>query len=740
MIGESMPPCGPARHPQNPSMVTRIQMLFSIGVIFIAACLSYSNLITRNPQGDFTHMIKWDLVDFGYPVAIFNSDCLRDSVFPLWNPYIYGGKPHVSNPQVCLFHPLNLLLAILKGYSLELLQVQLFVTFFIAGVFMYCCLRSFCLSVAASLVGAISFLGCGFFVGNAEHFTLVNTLAVFPLALATVNKLIESPGRLTCCRGALVIPILAVCGYPSMLVLSLCMLFIFGIVKIWLVDRGLRRGLMAKETLYLVAFFAMGTAAAAFLLIPAFENAFLSVRSSGAPIESIRANSLPPRYLLSMPYPFVALWQFTPIRTEITLRNCSIGLLGFFLAVYHLVYSTSRLRFAFLPLLLINLMMMLGTNIPAYNALIEYVPGIKHVRHPALDFRAFFLFFMCLLAGFGAQDIMRAGKDLFRKSIPLFAVYLVPALVAHAYIKTHYGVNLAASVITSSPFMLLSVSLLFVTLLLGSRMRGQWLCIFMVSLCIIDVSYWVRTNFTTVADPADHEQWARVKMMEGTRSRCVHAHADFKRRSDRYPVSIEANYAMILKYFTDSGYDPLILKYYDELVKSPNSKMITDNFRIMPLCAARLLPDERSVVSAINSGADVGTIALINRKDIQDRHLLEKIENLRGKSRQRFAGTIVDYEPNVISYDIETDTPCIVLFNEIYYPGWRLRCNGEDLPLFRVNHAFRATYLESGKYHLTMSFFPDSLKAGIVLSAIAGACIFMGLLTRPKRTPIACPP
>ena len=92
----------------------------------------------------------------------------------------------------------------------------------------------------------------------------------------------------------------------------------------------------------------------------------------------------------------------------------------------------------------------------------------------------------------------------------------------------------------------------------------------------------------------------------------------------------------------------------------------------------------------------------------------------------------------MISYDIETDIPCIVLFNEIYYQGWRLRCKGEDLPLFRANHAFRATYLESGKYHLTMSFFPDSLKAGIALSAIAGAFIFMGLLTRPKRIPTAC--
>jgi hypothetical protein len=168
--------------------------------------------------------------------------------------------------------------------------------------------------------------------------------------------------------------------------------------------------------------------------------------------------------------------------------------------------------------------------------------------------------------------------------------------------------------------------------------------------------------------------------------------------------------------------------------------MITDNFRIMPLCAARLLPDEHSVASAINSGADLGTIALINMKDIHDKHLLEKIEDLRGPPPQRFAGKIVDYAPNAISYYIETDTPCIVVFNEIYYPGWRLRCNGEDLPLFRANHAFRATYLEPGKYHLTMSFFPDSLKAGIVLSAIAGAFIFMGLLTRPKRIPTAGPP
>lgn len=695
-------------------------------ILLIATFCCYSDLITSDGAGNFTHMIKWDIFDFTYPILIFNSDCIRSLIFPFWNPYVFGGIPHASNPLVYLFHPIFLAVILLKGYSLQMLQVQVFLTFFIAGINMYICLKNFSLSTIASLIGAVIFLGCGFFVGNTEHFQHINVMAFFPLALMLVNRLINRPGLFNMSLGALAISLLAFGGYPSMLTNSLYVLFMFGMLKIFFIDKNLQREVILRKTAFLVSFFALGICASSILLIPAFQNALLSVRAQGAPLESIKTNSLPFAYLTDMWFPFLAHKSLPGTSLDITLRNCVIGLTGLFFCLHYLIFNRSRLKWSLLICLSVTLILALGTNTPLYPPIIKFIPFMKHIRHPALDHRAFFLFFSCLLAGLGANDILGSGKAAFKRSLISLLILVLTALSAAVYLKEKYGTDVAGLMIKEYPFTLLILLFLPAIALLTRAPYKKFTGAALLVFCIIDMSCWVRTNFFTVASPASNSSWEYIKNLESGRNRRVDNNNEFKRRSAaRYPISIEDNFAQVLKYFTDGGNIPIMLKYYDEVIKSPNRKIITEDFRALPIYEVRLLPDEKEVLSGMNnSGTDLKKTALVNEKDINNAALSDKLKNLYLKEPGDFSSKITHYDPNRVEYEIKASSPALVFFNEVYYPGWRLYSKGKRLDLFRINHAFRGAYLDPGEYNLRMVFSPGSFKLGLLLSLISFLFIF----------------
>lgn len=679
-------------------------------------------------------MLKWDFFDFVYPMAVFVSDSMRNFIFPLWNPYIYGGMPCVSDPQTYLFNPINLLCILLKGYSLELLQFQIFFIFFIAGINMYFCLKGFSLSKTASLVGAISFLGCGLFVGNTEHFSHISTLAFLPLSFLSLNKVLNMPNVYNLSLGALTVALLAFSGYPTMFVVCIYVLFLFGALKIFYIDQTSQRDIIFKKILYLFFFITLGLSISALMLIPVFENAMLSMRSIGLSLTQIAPNSLPIGYFGSMWFPFLALENFSSNYLEITLTNCSIGIIGFFFAIYYFIFNKTRFRNSLFLLLSLSAIMILGTHTPVYNPIIQLIPLIKHIRHPALDYRAIFLFFLSIAAGCGVHDMLQCEESIFKKSSATFVLFIFTALGIICYIKYTYNFDVLPLMVKYHLFWLVSISCLMIIVFLAKSASLRFLSVVIVVFCIIDVSHWVKVNFFTVADPVENDKWEYIKKMEQTRNMRVDNNIIFKRKeAEKYPIFLNDNFNMVSKHFTSGGYDPMILKHYDEIFKSPSGKIITEDFRIMPIYETRLLSDEESVLTHINSGIDLHRIALINEKDIRNRTLLERLKNLSPKENNNFSAKIIHYDPNSIHYLIKVQVPTLIFFNEIYYSGWHLFSNKGKPHLFRLNHAFRGTYLEPGDYNLKMIFFPLSFKIGLIISVSGFLFIFFSIIMlRPR--------
>ena len=87
--------------------------------------------------------------------------------------------------------------------------------------------------------------------------------------------------------------------------------------------------------------------------------------------------------------------------------------------------------------------------------------------------------------------------------------------------------------------------------------------------------------------------------------------------------------------------------------------------------------------------------------------------------------TLFNYQPNELEYEVESTTGGVVVFSEIYYPGWTATLDGQPLQLGRVNYVLRAAYVPSGKHVFHMEYKPASVT---ITEMIAYIAIFILLL------------
>ena len=95
--------------------------------------------------------------------------------------------------------------------------------------------------------------------------------------------------------------------------------------------------------------------------------------------------------------------------------------------------------------------------------------------------------------------------------------------------------------------------------------------------------------------------------------------------------------------------------------------------------------------------------------------------------------TLKVYEPNHLVYNVTSKNGGIIVFSEIYYPGWTATVDGVQAELGRANYILRALNVKPGKHEVVLDFHPASLRKteGIayasygVLALILALGIFM---------------
>jgi hypothetical protein len=81
--------------------------------------------------------------------------------------------------------------------------------------------------------------------------------------------------------------------------------------------------------------------------------------------------------------------------------------------------------------------------------------------------------------------------------------------------------------------------------------------------------------------------------------------------------------------------------------------------------------------------------------------------------------TITSYEPNRLTYDVNSGKGGVLVFSEIYYPGWTATVDGEPAELGRVDYILRALNIQPGKHQVELAFFPKSVNTTETIAYVA---------------------
>ena len=90
--------------------------------------------------------------------------------------------------------------------------------------------------------------------------------------------------------------------------------------------------------------------------------------------------------------------------------------------------------------------------------------------------------------------------------------------------------------------------------------------------------------------------------------------------------------------------------------------------------------------------------------------------------------TITAYEPNRLTYDVNSGKGGVLVFSEIYYPGWTATVDGEPVELGRVDYVLRAMQIAPGRHEVVLSFFPKSVNTTETLAWLAYGVLLLLLL------------
>ena len=90
--------------------------------------------------------------------------------------------------------------------------------------------------------------------------------------------------------------------------------------------------------------------------------------------------------------------------------------------------------------------------------------------------------------------------------------------------------------------------------------------------------------------------------------------------------------------------------------------------------------------------------------------------------------TITAYEPNQLTYEVNSGKGGVVVFSEIYYPGWTATVDGQEQPLGRVNYVLRALQVKPGKHEVVLSFFPKSIDRTETIAYMAYVLLLLILI------------
>jgi len=751
----------------------------ALGVIVLATAGFFWQLLftpnTYMPAGG------GDLASFLYPVYHYAARSLKRGIIPLWNPYLYGGAPFVGDIQSGLFYPVNLLVFLLvPELTYPVMEFIAVLHFFLAGAFMYLCLRylerQVRMSRLAALGGAIAFMFSDLFITHFGNLNMIAVAAWLPLIFLFYHRAMLERRLSRAAWAGLFFGIATLAGHIQITLFIALALTLYTAYQI-VTALPSPSSILHSPISILLLTIAVALGVSAFVLLPSYEMASHTLRAAldygQASMYSLAPGQLigllAPNFFGRDPSHYWSPWE----RVEVGY----IGVLPLVLALLAILLRRENLVRFLLGLAVVSLLLSLGGYSVLHGWLYRWVPGFEGLRAPA-RFVYLMDFALAMLAALGLDALLRPlepdQRAIYRRLLKM-APWVVVGTALLAAPFGYFAIldaqskdalvfwRVSMAVDSVALFLLLLAASLAILLMRGYRwVRRNTLGFLAIGLIAVDLASTGAYVDLGHQDPTvGFHHPAAVEFLE--------ADSDYYRidtRTDVWelwqpdlsllhgvhdvwgvvnPLTL-ANYNRYWEHMGSRSsplYDFLNAKYVI------GSKGVTlDWEKFVPVfdgdpgvniyLNTRALPRAFLVHQALIASDHEEAFGLIHQPDF-DPATMVVLEGDGGEAlpaSEAETVSIVSYQPNEILLDVTVAAPGYLVLSEVYYPGWRAYVDGREEALWRANYTFRAIHLEPGSHQVRFLFAPLAWKVGLGISLATWlGLIVWGLLSARRSAP-----
>ena len=172
----------------------------------------------------------------------------------------------------------------------------------------------------------------------------------------------------------------------------------------------------------------------------------------------------------------------------------------------------------------------------------------------------------------------------------------------------------------------------------------------------------------------------------------------------------------------------------------PVLNMLNMRYAILPLQGGETVPvknpyaygnawfvDEVQYVENANQEMDALGKLNLRHQAVADQKFKEQLGVAKVQDNTSVV-TLTAYEPNHLTYNVQSGKGGVVVFSEIYYPGWTATVDGHPADLGRVDYVLRALQVAPGTHQVELMFYPKSINTTETIAYMAYAVLLIAIL------------
>lgn len=728
-------------------------------ILLLLVLLYFWRLITPN-AADQAVFIDSDFNLQYYPWLKFAFEQWRRGDIPLWNPHLNGGQPGLGDIQVAALYPINLLMwlgLVITGHDFtpDVMELSTLLHIWMASYFAYRLGRRITHSRWGGLATGVIYGFSGYISGFAAYqITVLQVSTWLPLLLLLLDKAWKKDLLHNYVLFSVVFAITALAGHPQWLIYTTYATLIFALLWTWN-KRGPWRTHFLRWGKLLLAL-GLGGALAAAQLLPSLELFRHSHRAAELDYAFASAG-LPPAQLPGL---FI-----TP---GISSRLVFIGSVTLLLAALGIQRAWERGKL-WLALTVVGLFMAFGGATIVHTFGYVALPGLSVVRD---QYRIFYVpaLGLAVLAGLGlsqleaaTRDCSPGGRRLLRITLGLLALAGIGLMLIHLDVSTAQPDKIHK---LSEALGLLSVASGALAGILALRLKGKLSLLtaqgLLISLLILELfsPNWQHVVRNKPEDGLYPVTTQVAALQEAARLEQFRIHSESLLPGGPNSASVYGLEDIV-------GYTPLDLKQWvafseqTSLTETERWGLLnvryvltardfaadgrftpmkeTDTATLYRFGGKEFFPRFHMVYNTVTV-PDAMVWEALSKYDLHQTAILTYPDDMvfTPEKECRYTTKLPAYKATAATIDVETSCEGLLVFSEVFYPGWRAWIDGERTPVYRTNGLFRGVVVPAGTHRVELRFVPLTFWIGAGLSGCAW--LVVGVLLyhqRRRRTPSA---